>query len=160
MASPSSLDLEQQLCFALYAASNELVRAYRPLLAEIGLTYPQYLVMLVLWQDGAQNLSAIAKRLRLSPNAITPLVDRLEQGKLVRRYLKAGDRRQTLLIPTAKGKELKSSAAAVRAEVACKTGLSETAMEQLIGEIGQLLAQMDDHTPGAPSDNRQKVPAG
>lgn len=143
MPQPSDLDLENQLCFALYAASNELTRIYRPMLAELGLTYPQFLVMLVLWQHGPQNVGAIADRLRLAPNAITPLVDRLEAGGLVCRQPIAGDRRQVVVVPTAAGAALKADAAAVRAEVACSTGLSDGGLADLVGEIAGLLQRMD-----------------
>ena len=87
------LSLDDQLCFALYAATNAITRSYRPGLDLLGITYPQYLLLLCLWQDGPSTTGAIARRLALAPNAITPLVDRLERGGFVERHRDEGDRR-------------------------------------------------------------------
>lgn len=73
-----TLCLDDQLCFALYAATHAITRRYRPLLQEIGLTYPQYLVMLIVWQEDCATVGHIARRLELDSHAVTPLVDRLQ----------------------------------------------------------------------------------
>ena len=75
--------LDDQLCFALYAASNAVTRVYRPLLTDLGLTYPQYLVMLVLWEHGTRRLGEIADELELATHAVSPILDRLEESGLV-----------------------------------------------------------------------------
>ena len=84
-ACPAHLRLDQQLCFPLYAASNLMTRLYRPLLDELGLTYPQYLAMLVLWEASPCTVSALGERLLLDSGTLTPLLKRLETAGLVRR---------------------------------------------------------------------------
>lgn len=129
-----SLLLEDQLCFALYAATNAVVRTYRPLLAEHGLTYPQYLVMLVLWQDGASKLRCVADRLSLAPSAVSPLIDRLESAGFVRRVA-TEDRRVTMIHLTDDGAALKTAIADVQEEVVCRTGLSDEALQALRDDL-------------------------
>lgn len=106
MDHPDKLRLDEQLCFALYAATNAVTRAYRPRLARLGLTYPQYLVMLTLWQDGRQQINRIADRLSLASNAITPLIDRLEAAGFVARVRDAQDRRAICIALTETGTRL------------------------------------------------------
>lgn len=142
MSSLGSLELGHQLCFALYASTNEIVRTYRPLLAEHGLTYPQYLVMLVIWEDGSQTASAIAKRLRLPPSAITPLVDKLVERGVVRRIPSDLDRRQISIEITEEGYALKEKISNVRREVACRTGLGQDEIIQLIGVLEGLMERI------------------
>ena len=104
-ASARQLRLDDQLCFALYAATNAVTRTYRPLLAKIGITYPQYLVMLVLWQHGPNSVGAVGKRLHLAASAITPLVDQLERAGMVARARGTADRRVVQVRLTDKGRE-------------------------------------------------------
>ncbi len=137
-----SLRVEDQLCFALYAAMNAVVRAYRPMLAEHGLTYPQYLVMLVLWQHGPAKLREVADRLQLSPSAVSPLIDRLEAGGLLTRE-STGDRRVTEITLTADGEALKSAIADVQEQVVCRTGLTDEAFASLRSDLHQFLDGMD-----------------
>jgi len=106
-----TLRLDDQLCFALYAATNAVTRSYRARLETVGLTYPQYLVMLVLWQDGPSPISHIAARLSLAPNAITPLLDKLEKIALVKRKRNEADRRVIRIELTEKGVELEHETA-------------------------------------------------
>jgi len=122
-----SLMLEDQLCFALYAAMNAVVRTYRPMLAELGLTYPQYLVMLVLWQDGPSKLREVADRLQLAPSAVSPMVDRLEKAGLLTRE-KTDDRRVTLITPTEDGAALKTAITDVQEQVVCRIGMTDEAI--------------------------------
>lgn len=87
------MSLDRQVCFGLYAASNLVIRQYRPLLAELGITFPQYLVMLVLWESEPQTVSAIGERLHLDSGTLTPLLKRLEaNGFVVRRRDDADER--------------------------------------------------------------------
>lgn len=141
--SAGQLKLDDQLCFALYAATNAVTRAYRPRLAEIGLTYPQYLVLLVLWQDGPRTLSGIAARLCLAQNAITPLVDRLERAGFVTRSRDDGDRRVTTIALTQAGERLHRGAAAVQAEVQCRTGLDDAELARMRDTLLSLAARME-----------------
>ena len=139
---PRRLRLDDQLCFALYAATNAVTRAYRPRLEALGLTYPQYLVMLVLWQDGPSTMQRIADRLMLGQNAITPLVDRLCQAGLVTRNRDESDRRVIRIELTEDGRTLERPAAAVQHEVACDTGLSEADLAVLREELLVLARRM------------------
>lgn len=142
------LFLDNQLCFALYAATNAIVRSYRPLLAAIDLTYPQYLVMLSLWQDGPSTTRRIADRLRLAPNAITPLIDRLEAAQLVRRERDTNDRRVIHVILTDRGLALRSEASDAQHEVACATGLSLDGLEDMRGSLIALAEQLEGPARG------------
>jgi len=91
--------LDDQICFALYSATHAITRRYRRLLEDIGLTYPQYLLMLILWQDGSATVGQIARRLDLGSHAITPLVARLQLAGLVQRT-RGADRRQVTVTAT------------------------------------------------------------
>ena len=105
--------LDNQLCFRLYTASRLLTQAYHPLLSGHGLTYPQYLVLLVLWEKDAQPVNDIARRLFLETNTVTPLLQRMEkEGILVREKCKK-DARQMIVSLTRKGKELQNRLACV-----------------------------------------------
>ena len=105
--------LDNQLCFRLYTASRLLTQAYHPLLSEQGLTYPQYLVLLVLWEKDVQPVNDIAKRLLLETNTVTPLLQRMEkEGILVRKKGKE-DARQIIVSLTRKGKDLQNKLSCV-----------------------------------------------
>ncbi|MFD1344625.1 MarR family winged helix-turn-helix transcriptional regulator [Litorisediminicola beolgyonensis] len=138
-----ALTLDDQLCFALYAASNAVVRAYRGRLDAIGLTYPQYLVMLVLWQDGPQKMRRIAERLILPANAITPLVDRLVAAGFVRRVPDPKDRRAVWIELTEAGTALHDASSRAQQEVECTTGLNRDALVHLREELRSLVARME-----------------
>ena len=103
--------LENQLCFRLYTASRLLTQAYHPLLSEHGLTYPQYLVLLVLWEKDAQPVNDIAKRLYLETNTVTPLIQRMEKGGILTRTKGTKDARQMIVKLTKKGKGLQDKLA-------------------------------------------------
>ena len=141
-ATPSGR-LGDQLCFALYAATNAVTRVYRPLLHALGLTYPQYLVMLVLWERRSCRLGEIADELRLAPHALSPIVDRLEEAGLVRRSKDDGDGRVVIVGLTAAGETLEGGAAAVQDKVRCQTGLSADAVTSLRSELQALVERMD-----------------
>ena len=145
LATPDALRLDDQLCFALYAATHAITRRYRPLLDEIGLTYPQYLVMLTLWQDGPTTVGQIAHRLQLDSHAVTPLVERLEAAGLVDRR-RGADRRQVVVAATETGRDLEAAAAAVQSEVACATGLDPLALADLRRRLSTLADQLTPHT--------------
>ena len=139
--------LDNQLCFRLYTASRLLTQAYHPLLSDYGLTYPQYLVLLVLWEKDAQPVNDIAKRLLLETNTVTPLLQRMEkEGILVRRKGEK-DARQMIVSLTEKGRELQKKLADVPhimgTSVLCDSVTPETAPElfrMLDGIIGKLSA--------------------
>ena len=125
------MTLEEQLCFALYSATNAIIRTYRPWLRDIGLTYPQYLVLLVLWQNGEQTMGDIATRLGLPPSGITPVVERLEAADYVVRRRDEGDRRIVYVMLTAAGAKLEMAASEAQRRVVCATMLSEVEFSNL-----------------------------
>ncbi|MEO1695086.1 MAG: MarR family transcriptional regulator [Pseudomonadota bacterium] len=139
---PRPLRLDDQLCFALYAATNAVTRAYRPVLGDLGLTYPQYLVMLVLWQDGASPVGQIARRLNLAPSAITPLVDRLVTADLVAREIDPDDRRAIQVSLTQNGRDLEARTSLAQQAVECQTGLAPADLAELRGALHALVERM------------------
>jgi DNA-binding MarR family transcriptional regulator len=105
-----ALKLSNQLCFPIYAAANAIQKAYRPHLAPLGLTYPQYLVMLVLWERDSLSLGDIGRRLHLDSGTLTPLLKRLESAGLVTRRRSHEDERVVLIALTEAGRALKAQA--------------------------------------------------
>ena len=138
MSNNASLNLEAQLCFALYAATNQIVRAYRAPLAALGLTYPQYLAMLVLWEQGAQTVKGLADRLALDSSTLTPLLKRLEAAGLVDRARNDADERVVRVSLTPKGRALQQPVAEVQRRVACKTRLSDVDFTKLRAQLKDL----------------------
>ena len=134
-----ALRLDAQLCFPLYAASNLLTRLYRPLLDELGLTYPQYLVMLVLWQQAPASVGELSEKLYLDSGTLTPLLKRLEAAGLVRRQRSAVDERRVEVSLTPNGEALKKRALQVPGAMACRIGLDN---ERFIGLRAELQALM------------------
>lgn len=132
--------LDNQLCFRLYSASRLLTQAYHPLLSPYGLTYPQYLVMLVLWEQDSQKVNDIAKRLLLETNTVTPLLKRMEQEGLVRRSKSAEDARQVLVQLTPKGREMERELSDVPLRVAGAVSCASVTPET----VPQLFRMLDD----------------
>ena len=115
------LALDRQLCFAMYSASLAMTKVYKPLLAPLGLTYPQYLVMLVLWEGDGLTVSQLGERLTLDSGTLTPLLKRLEALGFVQRLRDTADERRVLLQLTTAGRRLKARAIAVPQAIACAT---------------------------------------
>ena len=120
----SALQLDNQLCFALYSASLAMTKAYQPLLADLGLTYPQYLVMLVVWEEEGMMVSEIGNRLFLDSGTLTPLIKRLELAGLIVRLRDVDDERRVRVKLTAAGRALKQKAATVPVCMTSKIGCS------------------------------------
>ncbi|MBR5402630.1 MAG: MarR family transcriptional regulator [Bacteroidales bacterium] len=127
------LKLENQLCFRLYTASRLITQAYHPYLTKIGLTYPQYLVMMVLWEQDGQPVNDIARRLYLETNTVTPLLKRMEAEDFITRKKGKDDGRKVIVSLTPKGKALEEQASCIPFEmsgaVACRSITEETAPE-------------------------------
>ncbi|MFD9325841.1 MarR family winged helix-turn-helix transcriptional regulator [Streptomyces sp. NPDC060065] len=119
-----SLLLDDQLCFALYAASRAVTARYRPLLDELGLTYPQYLVMLVLWEQDSISVRALGTALQLESSTLSPLLKRLEANGLIRRERRAEDERSVALHLTEAGIRLRERAGTVPLAIGDAMGLS------------------------------------
>ncbi|MFJ8947319.1 MarR family winged helix-turn-helix transcriptional regulator [Streptomyces sp. NPDC102395] len=138
------MQLDQQLCFALYAAQRAVTAAYRPLLDELGLTYPQYLVLLVLWERGEITVKELAEALRLDYGTVSPLLKRLESAGLVRRERSARDERSVLVACTGRGEELRGRAERVPAALLAATGVDGTEVARLRKELWQLAGRAQE----------------
>ena len=132
------LKLDNQLCFAVYSTSLAMTRLYKPLLDKLGLTYPQYLVMLALWEQDGPMVSALGERLSLDSGTLTPLLKRLEAGGLVARVRDVADERRVHISLTAAGRRLKGRAAQVPGCLLAATQCPVDALVQLTQQI-QLL---------------------
>jgi DNA-binding MarR family transcriptional regulator len=136
------LQLDQQLCFALYSASLAMTKLYKPLLEPLGLTYPQYLAMLVLWERDGIVVSELGQRLMLDSGTLTPLLKRLEAAGLVQRLRDSADERRVLLRLTAAGRALKAHAAQVPGQVACASGCQLDELTALTARLKALRDQI------------------
>ena len=138
------LDLDAQLCFPLYAATRAVTRRYADLLADVQLTYPQYLTLLALWEsDEPLAVGALGKRLRLDSGTLTPLLKRLETAGLVSRRRDATDERRVLIELTDEGWALRERVAQVPGELFASLGFSSTEAQQLRRLLGKLLDSVD-----------------
>ena len=137
--------LDNQLCFRLYTASRLLTQAYHPLLSVHGLTYPQYLVLLVLWEKDAQPVNDIAKRLYLETNTVTPLLQRMEKEGILTRSKGKQDARQMIVTLTRKGKDLQKRLtdvpATVGGAVLCESVTPET-VPDLFRMLDDIIAEL------------------
>jgi MarR family transcriptional regulator, organic hydroperoxide resistance regulator len=118
-AAPDGLRLERQLCFALYSAANLTTRLYRPLLEPLGITYPQYLALMALWERAPRSVGELGQALGLDSGTLTPLLKRLQAGGLVTRTRDAQDERRVLIALTPAGAALRERAAAVPEALRC-----------------------------------------
>lgn len=142
-----ALALGRQLCFAVYSAAHAFNRVYKPLLERFGLTYPQYLVLLCLWQRDQRTVKGIGEELRLDSGTLSPLLKRLEAAGFVSRTRDAGDERQVIITLTPKGTGLKPEAFGILTEIgkACGCSLEEAAM--LRTALGELHRNLDENLP-------------
>jgi len=136
------LRLESQLCFALHAASRAMTRAYQPLLEELDITYPQYLVLLTLWEEDGARVSRIGQRLHLDSATLTPLLKRLEARGLIDRRRSSADERVVEVFLTAEGKRLRRKARDIPGAMFRKAGLSSAELSRLRGELQALTRKL------------------
>lgn len=137
--------LGEQLCFALYAASNVLTRAYRSLLEPLGLTYPQFVVMMTLWEKDGISITHLAACTKVGMPTMTPLLKRLEEKKLLKRKASPADDRQKLIVLTTAGRALAAQGAAVTQEAFRRTGLEQSEAKQLLNLCHQMIERMETH---------------
>ena len=130
--------LDNQLCFALYAASLSMTKLYKPLLDELQLTYPQYLVLLVLWERDGPSVSELGLRLQLDSGTLTPLLKRMEAAGLVQRQRSSLDERKVHVCLTDVGRDLQTRAAHVPGCVARQSGIGLEALTSLRDQLQQL----------------------
>lgn len=137
------LSLDNQLCFALYSSSLLMTKLYKPMLDEIGLTYPQYLAMLALWEEDGVTVSALGGRLYLDSGTLTPLLKRLEKAGLIVRERNAEDERQVLVRLTPSGRALKRQAAAIPRKLAAASGMPVAELISLRKKLQKLRGEME-----------------
>ncbi|CAN5482751.1 MarR family transcriptional regulator [soil metagenome] len=142
VAAPGPL-VDDFLCLALYRASRAMTAAYRPILADLGLTYPQYLVMALLWEDGAATVGQIGARLRLDSSTLSPLLKRLEGLGLITRRRSARDERSVQVDLTAAGTAMRAAASPVPARVCAQTGLAADDLPRLVAELRVLAEHLE-----------------
>jgi DNA-binding MarR family transcriptional regulator len=135
---PPHLQLANQLCFALYSTTHTYVSAYKPLLNKLGLTYPQYLVMLVLWEDDRQTVKALGERLFLDSGTVTPLLKRMQTAGLVQRSRDPSDERLVRISLTKSGTALREKAKGVPMKMVRATELSIPEVVKLRDELLEL----------------------
>jgi DNA-binding MarR family transcriptional regulator len=134
--------LERQLCFAVYATAHAFTRAYKPILDRVGLTYPQYLVMLVLWEKSRLPVKAIGEQLDLDSGTLSPLLKRLEQNGLIARVRDPRDERQVIVSLTDKGSTMKGEVDAIMIAIGKAAGCSMDDMASLRERLHQLRANL------------------
>ena len=139
------LRLDNQLCFAVYSTSLAMTKLYKPLLEKLHLTYPQYLVMLVLWESDGLMVSELGERLSLDSGTLTPLLKRLEANGLVARIRDVGDERRVHINLTPSGRRLKARAASVPA---CLLAASQCSLDELVS-LTQQMQQLRDRIKAA-----------
>lgn len=138
------LKLDQQLCFALYSTSLAMTKVYKPILSELGLTYPQYLVMLVLWEHDEVSVSELGGRLTLDSGTLTPLLKRLESAGFVRRGRDVEDERRVLVSLTDAGRGLRSAAAAIPERLLCAMQCSVEEIQALTSRLHDLRSTLEE----------------
>ncbi|MFA0014020.1 MarR family winged helix-turn-helix transcriptional regulator [Vibrio lentus] len=136
------LKLDNQVCFALYSASNAMSRAYQPLLKALDLTYLQYIVMMVLWEQQEINVKALGAKTHLDSGTLTPLLKRLEAKGYVLRTRSAEDERVRVITLTSAGVELKELAQTVPVEMLCLSQMNEDELKSLKAQCEQLLGNL------------------
>jgi DNA-binding MarR family transcriptional regulator len=142
----SSARLSRMLCFAIYSASHAFTRVYKPLLDRIGLTYPQYLVLLVLCEEDGLTVKQIGERLFLDSGTLTPLLKRLESAGFVRRVRDSQDERQVRVTLTNQGQAIEEQAASIMSELVCAIGQPEERLLALTEEVARLRAALSHHS--------------
>lgn len=134
--------LDNQLCYALYAAAHRMTKSYRPFLERLGLTYPQYLVLLVLWESDGVTVSEIGRRLRLDSGTLTPVLKRLELAGLLVRNRRRSDEREVEIVLTPRGADLRAEARMVRESVMCQLNMSEPEVQAMRADLNALIESL------------------
>ncbi len=135
---PNMLALDRQFCFALYSASHAMTKTYKPMLDRLGLTYPQYLVMLVLWEQDGILVKDIGARLFLDSGTLTPLLKRLEANGLISRNRDPHDERQVRILLSEQGRTLRTEAEAIPSQVLCASGQDIATLGGLRNELSRV----------------------
>ena len=149
MASTSSISLRNLLCLDLYAASRAVIQIYHPLLAPLGLTYPQYLVMVALWESGSSTVKALSERLTLDSGTLSPLLKRLEAAGLINRARSKEDERGVNVSLTKAGAALRTKAPAVFGAVACALPVKGEAAAELQKTLREIVRELKNNEEAA-----------
>ena len=144
-ATAAHLALDNQVCFLFHRIGRDLTAIYRPLLGELGLTYPQYLVMLVLWEQDGVGVGQIGRRVCLDSGTLSPLLRRLESAGLVVRRRESDDERRVTIHLTAQGQELRDRAARIPAALAGHLVDDPRELRALLGQLGSLADRLEGH---------------
>lgn len=142
------LPLDEQLCYAIYSAGMAVQRVYKPLLDELGLTYPQYIVLNVLWREDEQTVGSIAESLALESSTLTPLLKRLESAGLVRRTRNPANERQVVVALTDAGRELRSRAGCLADALLVASGQESAHLNAIAADLRGLRDGIYAHTGG------------
>ncbi|WP_337184517.1 MarR family transcriptional regulator [Shinella sp.] len=140
---PGMLALDRQLCFAVYSAAHALNRTYKPLLDPYGLTYPQYIALMTLWEEDGRTVKALGEKLGLDSGTLSPLLKRLEAAGYIRRARDKADERQVLVTLTDKGRAMQRDAVAIRMAIGEATGCSLASLQALTGELQRLAEHLE-----------------
>ena len=132
------LKLDNQLCFPVYAASRLIIREYQPYLDKLGITYPQYLVLMVLWETDKISVNEISHKLILNTNTVTPLLKRMESQGIIQRHRSESDERKVIVELTSKGKQLQTEAASIPGNLASSLITGNMCLEDLVALKDQL----------------------
>jgi MarR family transcriptional regulator, organic hydroperoxide resistance regulator len=137
------LKLSNQICFPLYAASRLITREYQPYLDKMGITYPQYLVLLVLWENDGISVNEITNKLILNTNTVTPLLKRMESMEIISRKRSGTDERKVIVNLTEKGKEMQIEASSIPEKLVKGLSMETMTIEELIELRGKLNLLID-----------------
>lgn len=143
MGPAGMLALDAQLCFAVYSAAHALNRTYKPLLDPYGLTYPQYIALMTLWEEDGRTVKALGAKLGLDSGTLSPLLKRLEAAGYINRARDKSDERQVLVTLTGKGRAMQRDALAIRMAIGEATGCSLEALQALTGDLQKLTEKLE-----------------
>jgi len=144
MSNYENLMLNNQLCFALYASSNAIAKLFNQKLDKLGLTYTQFLVLLVLWETDGLSVKTLSSKLKLDSGTVTPILKRLEKADILSRKRNPNDERSVNVYLTEQGKSLEHEVADIQKKVACETELSESEFVELRSTLHGLLETMTE----------------
>ena len=142
MEANEALKIDHQLCFSLYAASRLVTKCYQPVLDQLGITYPQYLVLMVLWEQDEVSLSWISEKLKLQSNTLTPLLKRMEEMGLISRVRSQTDERSIIVSLTKKGKDLKLEAPLLQHQLVTHIGITADEAKQMHTLLNKLIVNI------------------
>ena len=151
----AELQIDNQICFRLYTAARLVTQAYTPMLTELGITYPQYLVLMVLWEQDGQPVNDLAKRLHLETNTVTPLLQRMEQQGLVVRKRSKEDGRKVIVSLTETGRELEQRAAGIPEKLGSRLAcnhINPQTIPELFAVLDDMIRKLEDGDPADKAD--------